>query len=735
MPQPVPGLYISSNLDLGAATTNVHDAALLDRFIEIEFPHVPLRPAAGVLDFWIKNTSALINWALCVPKEVLQAQVRASGISKKTLENDPYTSFVASTMAVSPGAFYPNADLLDDLETYLAINGFKQLGGYTKRTIPSKIKNIVRKFFRANVVEGRTAQKRGLRGVCKLDLTKPGKDKPLTLPQEGWGLPWENFPCFERGPIVPYDALTSDFVPETGPEFVEEVEGPEEVDEQTQGSSPAKPAALVPEIVPPWENVGPCGSAENLVSASIERWHLASMAGLSFHPYSPWTNYPGCEEAHLVYNQWTTAPKAIWGPLLAWFELHQTAERRHEIYSEVGEREIKLKQSTKERSWFENKRKKGVLDFVFPSEYERVGASPRLWPRKSGGGEGKQTLLNVHKVFRQKVLEDLDSTTWLFWGDRIYEIDIRSCHLAILAGLGWETPKLTFLLENNVNIWNFMIEQFPDAIRSAYDFRDLKACAKILSYKCLQGGRVDDVGKIRKTLVDAKRIREDGVFQLAEEFGKNQVLQEFDILNAEIAKRKQDNVLCVYTPIDCQPYIYKAWHPKKEKGGWVTSNICRVASQILTGVEIFEKMRDLRLNMIPISLHHDGFAILARPETVRSDLELLAETTSENLSRLGLRPVQLEISNYRKDEPEGMAPVDRPPRWIRKYIRQEDIMAEWYPEGSKEEGEEDPCNLFVTFVIRSPWSKGKRRGPERTSSNFPLFSSGKVGSFFFILFI
>jgi hypothetical protein len=60
-------------------------------------------------------------------------------------------------------------------------------------------------------------------------------------------------------------------------------------------------------------------------------------------------------------------------------------------------------------------------------------------------------------------------------------------------------------------------------------FQHLKASAKILSYKCLQGGRIDSVNKIHKTLLSANKVERDSV-ELATEFSKNQVFREFDVL-------------------------------------------------------------------------------------------------------------------------------------------------------------------------------------------------------------
>jgi hypothetical protein len=80
---------------------------------------------------------------------------------------------------------------------------------------------------------------------------------------------------------------------------------------------------------------------------------------------------------------------------------------------------------------------------------------------------------------------------------------------------------------------------------------------------------------------------------------------------------------------------------------------------------LFEKMRDFKVEMLPISLHPGGFSILAKPEKVGADLKLLAEEASKDLQKLGLRPVQLELTQYGQD---SFATIDRVPAWIQKVI-------------------------------------------------------------------
>jgi len=85
-------------------------------------------------------------------------------------------------------------------------------------------------------------------------------------------------------------------------------------------------------------------------------------------------------------------------------------------------------------------------------------------------------------------------------------------------------------------------------------------------------------------------------------------------------------------------------------------------------------MRELKLEMLPISLHHDGFSVIAKEGLIESDLNLLAQVASDLLKRLGLRPVVLELSQYRQD---NLAPLDRIPEWVQKVIVEEEINKEF----------------------------------------------------------
>lgn len=69
--------------------------------------------------------------------------------------------------------------------------------------------------------------------------------------------------------------------------------------------------------------------------------------------------------------------------------------------------------------------------------------------------------------------------------------------------------------------------------------------------------------------------------------------------------------------------------------------------------------------MLPVSLHHDGFAVLARTDSIEDDLERLAEAASKDLAMLGLRPVTLELSEYQfdvlREESSNLPPMEPHP--------------------------------------------------------------------------
>lgn len=91
----------------------------------------------------------------------------------------------------------------------------------------------------------------------------------------------------------------------------------------------------------------------------------------------------------------------------------------------------------------------------------------------------------------------------------------------------------------------------------------------------------DTPEKIRKTLLgEAKQLGED-LIELSEQFSRNTLIQEVYKLNHAIMERqKEKGIVNVYTPMDFRPFQLV------DDPGifWSTTNPCRVASQVVTGV-------------------------------------------------------------------------------------------------------------------------------------------------------
>jgi hypothetical protein len=155
---------------------------------------------------------------------------------------------------------------------------------------------------------------------------------------------------------------------------------------------------------------------------------------LTFYKYQPWFKYKGCEEAQKNYQETLRMPELCWPKVIEWVERAQSPEDRDRLY------EFYKGNYTKERNWYTNKRQHGILSFVLPTHYGREKAYPRVQPRfHDRGGLG---LVGCHKDFRRAVLGHLNRSLFTEFGYKIYELDLRSCHLEILAGLRLETPQL-----------------------------------------------------------------------------------------------------------------------------------------------------------------------------------------------------------------------------------------------------------------------------------------------------
>lgn len=255
---------------------------------------------------------------------------------------------------------------------------------------------------------------------------------------------------------------------------------------------------------------------------------------------------------------------------------------------------------------------------------------------------------------------------------KIIEVDLVSCHMKILADLDLGTPQLSRLMTSGGNIWQEIIGTLSKEIVDEFGFKYLKAASKRLGYKCLQGGRINTPDRIKKTLEsDARQLNKD-LNNLAIEFHKNSLLQKVDKLNVEIMERYERlKFVNVFTPMDERPYrlnkpeFEHAGNVRHADMGATTYNPCRLASQVVTGVEmlqlvtIIEGIRKLALNWIPISLDHDGCALLVHEEGLDSSQKLLEEYVKERLQPAGVIPAGLEFSEY--ESPSSLEGAVEPP--------------------------------------------------------------------------
>jgi hypothetical protein len=68
----------------------------------------------------------------------------------------------------------------------------------------------------------------------------------------------------------------------------------------------------------------------------------------------------------------------------------------------------------------------------------------------------------------------------------------------------------------------------------------------------------------------------------------NPIFQEFNTLNKDIRERYElsEKMLHVYTPFDSRPMVFC----QEAHNEWESTNLCRAASQILTGIEVVQIM-------------------------------------------------------------------------------------------------------------------------------------------------
>jgi hypothetical protein len=84
-----------------------------------------------------------------------------------------------------------------------------------------------------------------------------------------------------------------------------------------------------------------------------------------------------------------------------------------------------------------------------------------------------------------------------------------------------------------------------------------------------------------------------------------------------LSKKDEYSVVKVFTPMDENPLTYSprfASKPDDEKSVWEVENLCKMASQVVIGIEtlqlmlIVEAIVQKKIDWIPFSFHCDGFA-------------------------------------------------------------------------------------------------------------------------------
>ena len=624
-------VVVTSNQNVANAMVGVYDEGFIDRMIEIPFTFVPHRPQPGLKEYLDANTSALVNWAFSGSKECLQSQVRAGQWAYSVYRNNPFIDFLCTYIVEDREGFISNAELLDLFDEFLKDNGHGPLSAGSRRKAPQTLLNLLVRTFRLFVRKGRQAGKgaRGIAGIRHRNMEKDQSIPVLTLKQGPLHLTVED--PFKRHPITPYTELTENFQVSEGTgengEIVDVVltqkgsETSNPPQEKGNGAEPIsasqaegeeelsapvgeKETLALGEIQKPGNVIGTTGAIEPttgdieplyqihqlrdqfpiqeqklelIFQQSCSRWWAYDFKlPPTFSRFVPWHPFDQSERVALAFKHMLVMPQ-LWRELKTHIESLQPPETREHIYRKLQS------QNTRERSWYTCKRIPGILSFIFPVSYIRPeDGYPRVQPR--GEGSSKMGLLSAEKNFRKAVLGDLDRKLEGH-GLGIYEVDLESCHTQILHTLNVGTEQLTKLMEHGENLWKTMILSLPYFIREEFGFDFLKKCAKRLCYKALQGGRIDSVGKIHKTLAPEETQSGKNLHWVAEAFHKNQLLMEFDLLNQQIMKRfRQRDQLRVYSPLNPYPFTLIPGASTQHNRDWYTKNPCRVASQIVTGV-------------------------------------------------------------------------------------------------------------------------------------------------------
>lgn len=106
------------------------------------------------------------------------------------------------------------------------------------------------------------------------------------------------------------------------------------------------------------------------------------------------------------------------------------------------------------------------------------------------------------------------------------------------------------------------------------------------------------------------------------------------------------------TPMDEFPLRFDPDLAQEIASPWVIGNICRMASQVLVGLEFFELMAVVeaivktKTGWLPFSFHHDGLAFFAEEDKLAESKATLEKVIAARVEPFGLRPIKLHITEY-----------------------------------------------------------------------------------------
>lgn len=289
------------------------------------------------------------------------------------------------------------------------------------------------------------------------------------------------------------------------------------------------------------------------------------------------------------------------------------------------------------KGFFTSNRKKGIITLPFPDVYRSHKDSPRLMgyskdimmKSSTSGEENRQlpqcsTLIMSDRNFK-KVLIKLLNKFLKPYNLVFQEWDLSACHTKILISLYPEkTPTIRSVFKKDESIWDEFANFFSTSIIDAIGGKSvLKAWSKIVAYKCLQGGSVSYEAILAslgpKGLSEFDPDKQDMIIKC---FQENPVLKEFNTLNNFLQDRRYisrymvGKILKIYHPTNHRPMFLSEPDLSRKASFYSTSNLCRLASQIVVGGENFvlmmalEVLRKHKMRLIPVIYEYDGFLVL-----------------------------------------------------------------------------------------------------------------------------